>query len=244
MLRCISFPTAGYWQACSLFGFGGHMGGKNLLANVVTGIMVVCALAMTGLVARREFANNAAALSITTRDDWRRFEVPGHHMGALTAPVKIVEFADFECPACRQLYFSLDSLNREQPGLIDVSFRHYPIRGHRFALPALRASECADRQGRFAPMHNVLFEQQDSLGLAPWSWFAHEAGVPDARRFTACMSNRDPIAELQRDTLAAHELHVTGTPLVLIGKRQFTGAPGLTILRGIVARAKNDSHSD
>ncbi len=210
------------------------------LTNIMTGIVAVCAVVITGLSIRSEFFMpppvRSGAIRPTIQADWQRYASVGHVMGSRNAPVTIVEFADFECPYCRRFASDIDSL-RALGERVRVIYRHFPLPAHRFALPAVRASECAAEQGRFDAIHAVLFAHPDSLGLVPWSWFAAAAGVVDSLRFAACMRSTSPIPALARDTSDARHLGIRGTPLLLVGRLRLNGVPQFDSLRAFVQRA-------
>jgi protein-disulfide isomerase len=93
---------------------------------------------------------------------------------------------------------------------------HFPLRGHRFAIPAARVSECAGEQGRFEAMHDQLFEGQDSFGLKPWSEYATAAGVPDLAQFDACIKNSGPVRRIEEGKQLGTQIDVQGTPTLVI----------------------------
>lgn len=203
--------------------------------------MVACALVVTALLVRRELFERPAALpaiGIQPFPSWRQYAQDGYKLGPSNAPVTLVEFADFECPACAALHREIDSLTKVKPGVVRVVYRHYPLRIHRFAIPAARASDCAGRQGRFTEIHDLLFENQDSLGLAPWSWFAARAGVPDTSAFVACFRSNQPDTVLKRDTTTGARLAIAATPMVLVGGVRFYGAIPFDTLRALVERTR------
>jgi hypothetical protein len=86
-------------------------------------------------------------------------------------------------------------------------------------------------------MHDMLFKYSDSLGVAPWWWFAKNAGVQDSIGFEACVASTDPIPALDRDTAAARRLDATGTPTLLIHEIRSNGLPAFDSLRAYVDRA-------
>jgi protein-disulfide isomerase len=211
----------------------------NHLLNAGTAVMVLCALVVTGLLVRRELAPAATAQPPRTVTDWRRFSESGHRTGPAVAPVTITEFSDFECPFCRNSARALAAMQARYPNQLAVVFRHMPLHVHRFALRAAHASECAARQERFAAMHDTLFGWQDSLGLTPWPVFAAAAGVPDTAAFARCMGERatNVLAAVARDTIAAHELGITGTPALLINDQFIQGAPPARDLDALIQQA-------
>lgn len=211
------------------------------LANVV---LTSCAVVVTGLVIRQEFFKPTASVASTqpTRlPDWQAYARGGHRSGPDGAPVTMVVFSDFQCPACRLLATHVKALRREFPKELAIIHRHSPLSMHPFALEAARASECAARQDRFAAFHDALFVEQAAIGLAPWTRFAVNAGVPDVAGFDQCMAASVPSPTLHADTLAAKTLGISGTPTLLINGLRFTGTPPLDSLRSMVSRAASPS---
>jgi protein-disulfide isomerase len=214
---------------------------RDTLMNVVTGLMVLSALTVTGLLARRELGSPGASPSgfvVQSEPAWREYAAVGHRIGPANAPVTITEFGDFECPACRHFDEQLRTVRLRHPGEIALVYRHFPVRTHRFAVAAARASECADAQGRFEAMHDTLFANPDSLGVVPWTWYAERAGVPDTAAFAVCARASGQLVNLAADTMAARKLKLRGTPTVLVNDLRFTGSPPLDSIEAIVARAR------
>lgn len=213
------------------------------LSNLLTGVLTVCALLMTAVVVRREFgvsARTTPGVTATNQPDWRVFAAEGHVIGNPAAPVTIVEFADFECPYCRRFSEQVDSI-RLRGRDFRLVYRHFPLRNHRFAIPAARASECAAEQLRFTDMHSQLYANADSLGLVSWWWYAKRAGVGDSVAFHRCTQSSRRLAALNRDTIAGNRLGVRGTPTILINDLRLDGVPPLDTLLALIDRAQQQS---
>lgn len=214
------------------------------IGNVGTVVLVICAVAVTVSVIRRDLvmANSRAAaparLATKVVADWRKYAETGHSLGSPEASATIVEFADFQCPACRLLWRVIDSLQSSGES-IRLVYRHYPLSIHRAALPAVHASECAAEQGSFVAMHGALFLHADSLGVAPWSWYAREANVRDPAQFARCMRSSAPIRALDADTADANRLGIRGTPMLLVGDLLVQGVPPLDSLKAYIRRAQS-----
>ncbi|HSU13522.1 DsbA family protein [Longimicrobium sp.] len=200
---------------------------KEAVLNAAVVVMMVCAVTVTALVVRREIFPPAAAATPANPvrvGDWRSFAEGGQKTGNPAAPVTVVEFADFQCPACRKFADQVHQAELRHPGKILVVYRHYPLQAiHPYAMAAANAAECAAEQGRFAEFHDVLFASQDSIGRTPWVQFARAAAVPDTARFTQCVDQRRYQARIQADISAGRQLKVDGTPTVVVNGLQFTG---------------------
>src|SRR5277367_3458151 len=85
--------------------------------------------------------------------------------GAATAKITIVEFSDFQCPACRAAEEPLKQLLTLYGKDTRFLFKQFPLeRVHRNARSAAVAAECMGRQGKFWPFHDALYAHQDEWG--------------------------------------------------------------------------------
>lgn len=76
------------------------------------------------------------------------------------AEITIIEYGDFQCPACGQYYPLVNELVNEFGDDIRFVYRHFPLSNHEFAEVAARAAEAAGRQDAFWEMHDIIFENQ------------------------------------------------------------------------------------
>ncbi len=203
-------------------------------------VAVACAIVTTGLVVRREFfqgSSQGPQMTPTDVPDWQKYLEDGRVIGHVNAPVKIIEFVDFQCPFCKE--FALETwpaIQKEFADQVALVVRHWPLAGHKHAKAAARAAECAAAQGRFEEFHNALFTQQDLIGEKPFVKFAGESGVSDLKAFEACASDTRPLESIDRARDEALELGFTGTPAALVNDKA-VNFPSLQRLRSIVRTA-------
>ncbi len=160
-------------------------------------------------------------------------------LGQTTAPVTIVEFSDFQCPYCARLYtqgFASVKSNYVSTGKVKVYFRDYPLPFHPNALPAAMASRCANDQGKFWEMHNMLFENQaawSALGSSKptFEGYAVSLGMNNAT-FSNCLETNAHSADITLDQAEAQNFGVEGTPasFIVIPKSKVDG----TVLKSAV----------
>ena len=87
-----------------------------------------------------------------------------HVLGSAPAPVTVVEYGDFECPACKLAYPAVKLLIKTFGSAVRFAYRHFPlVEVHPHAELAAEAAEAAGAQGKFWPMHDLLFENQQHL---------------------------------------------------------------------------------
>ncbi len=121
------------------------------------GFIVIVALIIWGLIAAQQKAAREKA-SLILPD---QIVVTDHIRGSETAPVTLVEYGDFQCPACRDYHSMVEQvIAAEASSTLRFVFRHFPLSQHPNAIPAAQASEAANIQGKFWDMHNLLFDKQ------------------------------------------------------------------------------------
>ncbi len=215
--------------------------------RALTVLLAGCALAVTGMVARREFfpASITAAPAPTHVKNWRTYAVGAKRIGPQSAPVTIVEFSDFQCPFCSQFAAMVDSVLARRPADVGLVFRSFPIEQlHPHARSAAIAAECAATFDRFAEYHEFLFSHQDSIGKIPWQDVAVRSGIADTVAFNDCLDSSDAASRLETDIQAARDLDVTGTPTVMINGWRVVGVPTKKMLDELIGRELGRPKSD
>ncbi len=190
--------------------------------------MTLAALAIAGVLIHREFApdRTAGPAPNQTVAQWRDIANSGRTFGDTAAQVKVIEFADLECPFCREYQGTLQTAARKyQNKNVAFVFVHLPLRIHRFAQPAARAAECAAGQGRFGEMVDALYKDQESYGVRSWAAFAAAAGVPDTVVFNHCIEEAGTVPEVQRGLDVAKRFDVHATPTIMVNNLRFGSAP-------------------
>lgn len=167
----------------------------------------------------------------------------GHAKGAAAAPVTIVEFADFQCPACRSFERLVGPVLQQEyldTGKARLVFRHLPFIGAE-SMQAAIASECAADQGRFWEYHDLLFQRQGQENSGAFSRrnlvaFAQELGLAvDA--FSACMDSQRHQDTINQSTSVAKSFGVRATPTLFTKDGMVEGVPTVEQFRSIMAAA-------
>ena len=166
---------------------------------------------------------------------------PGYVEGSDDAPVELVEYADFQCPACRQFWVLTvqDIKSRLVPtGQVRYVFKDFPLDIHPHARVAHHAAACASEQDAFVAMHDMLFGNQNEWGLRAGSpirtfrGYAEQIGL-DVPAYDACMSEGRYRARIQASVETGAANGVTGTPTLMIAGRAYGSMP-YDELKGIV----------
>ena len=100
-----------------------------------------------------------------------------HYQGKLTAPIQLVEYGDYQCPYCGSAYLVLKDIQNEFADQLCFIFRNFPLSQiHEHALSAALVAEFAARHNQFWPVHDMLFENQNYLGLPLYMQIAKQFG--------------------------------------------------------------------
>lgn len=168
---------------------------------------------------------------VSVSEEAVKIEEGDHAKGSEEAVNTLVEYSDFQCPACRNYYPLVNRLASENRGL-RVVYRHFPLTSiHPNAYPASLAAEAAGLQGKFWEMHDTLFERQ-----AEWSGerdvedhfvsFASELGL-DEEKFRDDMKSGEVREKVEKDIASANSLLVNATPTFFLNGKKIKNPSSL-----------------
>jgi protein-disulfide isomerase len=135
------------------------------------------------------------------------------------APVTIVEFADFECPHCREAVGQIDAVLAANPDKVRLVYKTYTLPFHVHGEPAARAAMAAGVQGKFWEMEHMLFERQQHLEDADLVRYAQVLRL-DIPRWKADMDSSSVKDRVARDHSLGEELKLKGTPTIYVNGRE------------------------
>jgi protein-disulfide isomerase len=133
-----------------------------------------------------------------------------------SATVTIVEFGDYECPACGAAHPILKQVLSSFTKDVNFVFRHFPLPQHLNALEAAEAAESAGEQGKYWQMHDLLYENQDvwpdsSNALEIFTGYAKQLNL-NMELFNASMSSNKFVSKINADKKDGEALGVNSTP--------------------------------
>lgn len=165
----------------------------------------------------------------------------GHVLGADSAPVEIVEFADFECPSCAR--FAILEWPEVQQRLIPTGrlkwrFMDFPLQGHTASPPAHLAAGCAAEQGRFFEMMDAIFNRQNQWATErnparKIHGYAKDLGL-DMKRFDTCVETAHAQPGVDADYAEGERLGVNATPTFFVNGREWPGILNFDQIQAIV----------
>jgi protein-disulfide isomerase len=151
-------------------------------------------------------------------------------LGDSSAPVTLVEYADFECPTCRNLHDVLRGLLPNYAGKVRLIFKDFPIEQiHPWARTAAIAGRCAYQQDpkAFWKMYDLIYDNQEVISAAnAWtkvSDYAAQSGL-NAETFKACMASPEAADAVNASRANGLQVEVNSTPTIFVNGRRIVGA--------------------
>lgn len=198
------------------------MGG---MIKLVTGIVVVLVgfFIWRSVSAPSTPATAPGGVLAVTDKDWVR--------GPVDAPATLIEYTDFQCPACGAYHPIVGQLmdDKDLTGKLRLAVRHFPlIQIHKNALTGARAAEAAGRQGKFWEMYDQLFSKQNEWSLADDPMksilpsYAEQLGL-NVDQFKKDVSDSSIDDKINHDRETANTLGINGTPTFYLNGEKVEG---------------------
>jgi protein-disulfide isomerase len=142
--------------------------------------------------------------------------------GSPGAPVVLVEFADFQCPACRAARPIVEEALKKHDGQARLVFKNFPLSIHQYGEKLARAARAAQNQGKFWEMYAALFDNQERISPPVIDELAKGLGL-DMAKFQKDMESEAVADAVSRDRKQGERLDIQSTPTIFINGRIFTG---------------------
>lgn len=219
--------------------------------------IIITVLAVVGIV--------AGAVLLGGGDDSASGAPSNNYYGQESGVITVVEYADFECPACANFLPAVTAVKEEFADQVRFEFRHFPlVQIHPNAQAAHRAAQAAANQGKFWEMHDLLFQRQGqwrSGGVGPsgaivsndpqgtFEVYASELGL-DMEQFKADASSSEVLATINADLSLGKDDGITGTPSFIIDGQRVESISEIATPEGFIAAvqaaldAKNGANAE
>ncbi|MDQ5893500.1 MAG: hypothetical protein QG640_512 [Patescibacteria group bacterium] len=177
-------------------------------------VLIVWGMIAAANKAERESAG-VASVDQVTATDWIK--------GATSSPVTIIEYSDFQCPACAAYFPLIEKLIAENTNVRFV-YRHFPLQQHNNAMPASRATEAAGNQGKFWEMYSMIFETQPewesvSDAKAVFSGYAQKIGL-DMTKYATDVESKEVDEAINADIKSGIKSGVNSTPTFYVNGKK------------------------
>jgi protein-disulfide isomerase len=192
-------------------------------SKVLIGVLGVVVAGLIGLFI---LANGGS--STTSTDQSKLVRSNTQKIG--TGAIQVVEFGDFQCPACGKAQAAVKQIETEFNGKITLYFRNFPLQQHANALPASNAALEAAAEGKFWEMHDKLYATQadwsslaGDVAIAKFAQYAEELGLNSGKVGQAA-KNQTYKSIIDQDVQDGTDLGIQGTPTFYVAGKQVTGA--------------------
>jgi protein-disulfide isomerase len=142
--------------------------------------------------------------------------------GPPEARVTLVEYVDYECPHCRSAQALIRQVLDTYPRQVRLCFKHFPLSGHTNSRLAAEAATAAQKQGKFWPYSDKVWENSDNLTPAVLEKIAKEVGL-DVARWRSDMASTEIKGAVSLDKADGGTLGINSTPTIYINGRKYTG---------------------
>jgi protein-disulfide isomerase len=155
-------------------------------------------------------------------------------IGPKTAPVTIIEYADFGCPSCWYWHKSgiLDQLRIKYGDKIRFIWRDYAVITLR-SSDAAEAGQCANEQGKFWMFHDAVYDHEGNISASDLEAYAAEIGL-DMSQFKTCVNSHRYLGRVNAEMAEAFNYGYNGAPFFLINNRPLIGAQPLQIFESMI----------
>ena len=160
-----------------------------------------------------------------------------HVRGSANAPVTVIEYADFQCPYCRQLHVTLQAAAAE--GKIRWVYRDYPLSMHEFAFREAEAAQCAGAQGKYWEYADALYAHQaditSSKAIDQELNFLSQEVHADPAALMQCINSAQFRGVVQDEANEADKMQIEATPTIFINNKRHEGSVSYSELMNLIA---------
>ena len=160
--------------------------------------------------------------------------------GSPDAPIKVIEFADFQCYYCGQARERLAELKKIYGKKLQIVFKHYPLPSHTEARPAAEASMCVNEQGsdKFWKFYDFLYDNGKAWTDADFIEYAKKSGA-DEKKFEECLKAKKYAAHVESSLQEGQKLGVNSTPSFFVNGQLIKGAQPIAEFREVIDQSMN-----
>jgi protein-disulfide isomerase len=190
------------------------------------GLYTLCIIGFVGFMvylgARQDYRAENGDIPAITSADWTK--------GDAGAPIRLVEYSDFQCPSCAMVDPLIKEALKGEESRVFFVYRHFPLSQiHANAQYAAQAAEAAGRQGKFWEVHDLLFEKQDEWGESENAQemiknYVITTGI-NMEQWAVDVNDQEIIKKIENDAQGALRAGVDGTPTFFMNGKAIGRTP-------------------
>jgi protein-disulfide isomerase len=160
-------------------------------------------------------------------------------LGPKSAQIKLVEFADYECPYCQRVAADVKKLKADFGDKVAFTYKDFPLPMHARAEKAAEAARCASKQNKYWEFHDELFHSKE-LDVDQLKAQARALKL-DSEQFDKCLDSGEEAAAVERDRKEGLRLGISGTPSFFVNGHYLSGALDYAALRQVVEQQLSET---
>lgn len=200
---------------------------------IIVALMIIAGVASSGKSTGQAPAFEGTQTAAIASDD--------HIKGNTSATVSVIEYGDFQCPACGAYEPIVQRLESEYGDRVTFVFRNFPLPQHTHGETSAQAAEAAGLQGKYWEMHDLLYQKQAEWSNASagsviadyFDKYAQSLGL-DVKRFEADMRSDTVRNKIQKDLASANEARVDHTPTFFVNLTQIRNPNGYDAFKSVI----------
>lgn len=193
--------------------------------------VAVCVVVLGGLI----FLQRSNQLDVSSIDETRIIaasdkngNIGDHVFGTTTGKATLIEYGDFQCPACKSAYPNVKELTEKYKDKLTFIFRNLPLTTlHPNARAGAAAAEAAGLHDKYWEMHNMLYEQQDNWSSSTaekrtsyFEGYAQSVGIKNVDTFKSDMDSKRVASKINFDLALAKKINANATPTILLNNKK------------------------
>lgn len=163
--------------------------------------------------------------------------------GNASSSVTIVEYSDFQCPACAAYYFLIEKMLKDYGDHFRYVYRHFPLSQHQNAIPASLASEAAGRQGKFWEMYSLLFTKHDEWESSVdaktiFAQYAKDLKL-DIDKYNADIDSKELLKKILDQEDGGVRSKIDSTPTLFLNGKKISNPQSVESFKRLIDEASN-----
>lgn len=189
--------------------------------------LLIASIGVIYFITRPQTPSTQEALSQPVNTALPPVTAADNQTGPANAKVTLVEYGDFQCPACGQYFPMVSQLKNEYKNSVKVVYRHFPLTNlHKNAQSAAQAAQAAAKQDKFWEMHDLLFKNQaawseSDAAAAAFTDYASQLGL-NIDQFTLDMNSEETLNSIKSHVDGGTKAGIQGTPTFFLNGKQLT----------------------
>lgn len=219
------------------------MKNKTILWTIIAVIIAGSVFGIVKLASRSpvsDSGSNTLALTISAINDNENVK------GNKEARSTLIEYSDFQCPACGAYYPILKKIAEDMGEQVRFAYRHFPLPQHKNAKLAATVAEAAGKQGKFWEMHDLIFQNQsdwseEKNAAIIFAQYAQEIGL-DLAKFQADIASEEIKAKIENDYQSGVKAKVNATPTFFLNGKKIINSRNYDEFKNAILQALEQSN--